>query len=64
MERDIKILFVDDEQNVLHAIKRVFLNEDYTILTATSAMDGLMLMKSHGVQVVVSDYRMPDINGI
>jgi two-component system NtrC family sensor kinase len=64
MKKEIKILFVDDEENVLNAVKRVFLDEDYTIFTAGSAAEGLALLDSNQVQVVVSDYRMPGTDGV
>ena len=64
MSEVIKVLFVDDEPNVLNAIKRIFVDEDYEIITAHSAMEGMAVMKNNEVRVVVSDYRMPDINGI
>jgi two-component system, NtrC family, sensor kinase len=60
----VKILFVDDEPNVLNAIKRILVDDDYEIYTAGSATEGVAIMKDNKVQVVVSDYRMPDINGI
>jgi two-component system, NtrC family, sensor kinase len=64
MNEEIKILFVDDEQNVLNAINRAFIDEDYKIVTATSGQEGLEYLKEDIFQVVVSDYRMPGLNGI
>ncbi len=65
MEDRIRILFVDDEKNVLRSLERTFLDEDYEILTASSAGEGLSVLREISpVQVVVSDYRMPDMNGI
>jgi two-component system NtrC family sensor kinase len=65
MEKEIKILFVDDEENVLNAVKRVFFDEeDYTIFTASSAAEGIVLLGGNQVQVVVSDYRMPGTDGV
>jgi two-component system NtrC family sensor kinase len=58
-----KILFVDDEENVLRAIRRHFLDEGYEILTADSARDGLEILERESVPVVVSDFRMPEMNG-
>ncbi len=61
----IKILCVDDEKNVLKALIRVFLDEDYEILTALSGEEGLSILEDeHPVQVVISDYRMPGMNGV
>jgi two-component system NtrC family sensor kinase len=58
-----KILFVDDEEFVLKAIGRHFLDEDYEILTATSAREGLEILERNSIPVVVSDFRMPEMNG-
>jgi two-component system, NtrC family, sensor kinase len=65
MKEQIRILFVDDEVNVLKALRRVFMEEDYEILTAEGGEQGLEFLKSHEpVQIVVSDYRMPVMNGV
>lgn len=65
MSDDVKILCVDDEKNVLKSIERLFLDTDYEILTATSGEEGLELLKNtDSIQLVVSDYRMPKMNGV
>ncbi|MCL5062783.1 MAG: response regulator [Nitrospiraceae bacterium] len=64
MDEKVKILFVDDEENVLTAVKRVFMDAGYTILTALSGKEALKILEENDVQVIVSDYRMPDMNGI
>lgn len=64
-DEPIRILCVDDEQNVLRALRRMFLDEDYEILTALSAEEGLgVLDQEKDVQLVISDYRMPGQNGV
>ncbi|MDD2897145.1 MAG: response regulator [Desulfuromonadaceae bacterium] len=61
----IKILCVDDERNVLRALERIFLDDDYEIVLAGSGEEGLKIMEESGpFQVVVSDYRMPVMNGV
>ncbi len=61
----IKILCVDDERNVLRALERIFLDDDYTIVLAGSGDEGLKIMEESGpFQVVISDYRMPVMNGV
>ncbi|MCD6525683.1 MAG: response regulator [Desulfuromonas sp.] len=62
----MKILFVDDEPNVLRALRRLFMDEDnYELLMAESGADGLQVLEQEqGVCVVVSDYRMPGMNGV
>ena len=61
----IKILCVDDERNVLRALERIFLDDDCEIVLAGSGEDGLKVMAETGpFQVVISDYRMPVMNGV
>jgi two-component system NtrC family sensor kinase len=65
MEEQIRILLVDDEKNVLRSLERTFLDEEYEILKASSGIDGLSILESVSpVQVVISDYRMPEMNGV
>jgi FixJ family two-component response regulator len=58
-----RILFVDDEENVLRAIRRHFLDEDYEIITANSGRAGLVIMRQAPADVIVSDFRMPEMSG-
>lgn len=61
----IKILCVDDEPNVLRALQRIFIDDEYEIVTATSGEEGLKILNEFKpFQVVISDYRMPAINGV
>lgn len=65
MEERIRILCVDDEKNVLRAIERLFMDHSYEILQAGSGDEGLEIMsRVCPVQIVMSDYRMPGINGV
>lgn len=58
-----RVLFVDDEPNVLDGIRRQLRNR-VEIETATGAAAGLALIASKGpFAVVVSDMRMPEMNG-
>ncbi len=59
-----KILFVDDESNVLEGIQRQ-LRKTFTIETALGPKQGIESVEQHGpYAVVVSDMRMPDISGV
>ena len=57
------ILCVDDERNILSALKRLFRPFRYNMLFADSGEQGLELLKSHEVDLVISDMRMPGMNG-
>ncbi|MEM9130751.1 MAG: HD domain-containing phosphohydrolase [Actinomycetota bacterium] len=57
-----RILFVDDEPNVLSGFKRV-LHREYEFDTAVGGAEGLALIDQHEYAVVVSDMRMPEMSG-
>lgn len=57
------VLFVDDEASILASLKRLLRKEPYTVHTAESGAKGLELLESTAVQLVVSDQRMPEMNG-
>lgn len=57
------VLTVDDEPSVLNALRRVFRAQGITTLQATSAAEGLELLKTHRVDLVISDMRMPEMDG-
>ena len=58
-----RVLLVDDEPSVLDGLRRQ-LRSEFDIVTATSAASGLELVASDGpFDVVVSDMRMPDMDG-
>jgi len=57
------VLFVDDEINILKAIQRLLRNEPMRVLTATTPAEALEIMNDTPAQVVVTDQRMPTMNG-
>ena len=57
------LLLLDDEENVLRSLVRLFRRDGYTILTANSVRQAFDLLASNTVQVIVSDQRMPDMSG-
>ncbi|MGB9082815.1 MAG: ATPase, T2SS/T4P/T4SS family [Desulfuromonadaceae bacterium] len=62
-QNQFTLLFVDDEENVLSALKRIFMEENYTILLATTAAKALEIMDGQPVQLVITDHRMPVMTG-
>ena len=62
-KQSYKILFVDDEDNVLKAMVRIFRRENYTVLTAGSGPEALDIFRKNPVNVIVSDHRMPGMTG-
>ena len=63
-ERPRTLLLVDDEPNILAALKRLLRRDGYRILLAGSAAEGLQLLAANEVDVIVSDQRMPGMTGV
>ena len=57
------ILCVDDEPNILASLRRLFRQHNYKVLCAGSAAAGLEVLEQEQVDVVISDMRMPEVNG-
>jgi len=57
------ILCVDDEREILSALRRFLRQKAGRILTANSGEEGLELLEAHSPGVIVSDLRMPGMNG-
>ena len=58
-----KVLLVDDEPEILRSLTR-YLREDFEILTAESAREALEVYERENPSVVVTDIRMPGMDGI
>jgi DNA-binding NtrC family response regulator len=58
-----KVLLVDDSLEVLSGLRRVLGGNSFEVLTDTSAIHALTLLRSQSVDVVVSDHDMPEMNG-
>jgi two-component system response regulator PilR (NtrC family) len=58
------LLVVDDEQSYRQLLKLVFESEGKKVLTASSGTEALKILQNESVQVVISDVRMPDMDGI
>ncbi|WP_347987063.1 HD domain-containing phosphohydrolase [Methylomonas sp. AM2-LC] len=58
-----KLLFVDDEPNVLKSLHRLFRSPEYEIHLAESGMAGLEVLKAHDIDLIISDMRMPQMDG-
>ncbi|MEN8230230.1 MAG: response regulator [Bacteroidota bacterium] len=58
------VLYVDDEALNLELLKIIFMNE-FNIITATSAAEGLELLEAYpDIYVIISDLKMPVMNGL
>lgn len=64
MSRLPSVLLVDDEANILSALRRSLHREGYRILTAGSAAEALALLARCEVDLIVSDQKMPGMSGL
>jgi CheY-like chemotaxis protein/glycine cleavage system H lipoate-binding protein len=60
----LSILFVDDEQIVLDSARKLLRTEPLQIETALNAREGLNRLEQGGIQVVLTDLMMPDMDGL
>lgn len=62
-KQDQTLLLVDDEENVLRSLVRLFRRDGYRILAAGNVRDAFDLLATNEVQVILSDQRMSDMSG-
>jgi CheY-like chemotaxis protein len=58
------VLLIDDNSGSRESVARILRQHGYTALTATTAAEGLALIRSHTVHIVLADVRLPDGSGI
>ena len=55
---------VDDEPELVKTLARILSARGWSVLTAKNAADALALFVDHAIGVVISDYRMPGMDGV
>ncbi len=63
-ESDIRILFVDDEPEVLKSISRILIQEPYQKVFAQSGSEALDILAMDSVDIIIADLRMPEMDGL
>ncbi|EWC39037.1 ATPase, T2SS/T4P/T4SS family [Stutzerimonas stutzeri] len=63
LQSPYEILLVDDEPGVLAALRRVFQRENYQMHYARNGGEALKILAKHDIQLVISDFMMPGMNG-
>ncbi|HNH50666.1 MAG TPA: response regulator, partial [Myxococcota bacterium] len=62
MPPSLRVLVVDDEENIRHMLKLVLTRAGYQVLGAPNGRDALPLVR--GADVVLCDMRMPEMDGL
>ena len=58
-----KVLLVDDEESILNSLRRLLRGQPYELLLATSGAQALEVMEQHSIDLVMTDARMPNMDG-
>jgi two-component system NtrC family sensor kinase len=58
------ILIVDDEPNILKSLNRLLMRQEYEVFAASSGAEGLRICSQKDIHLILSDYRMPEMNGV
>lgn len=58
------VLIIDDEEKLCNLLARIIGLEGFTVLQAFTGKEGLKTLKAEDVQVVISDVKLPDFNGV
>ena len=64
MDRQIKILIIDDEEIVLKSCLKILSGDSYDIDTALSAEKGLLKIRESKYDIVITDLKMPGMGGM
>ena len=62
--KSYNVLLVDDEQHALNALKRSLYKEPYKVFLALNAAEGLEILNHNEIDLVVTDFEMPEKSGI
>jgi DNA-binding NtrC family response regulator len=60
----MKMMLVDDEERFLSTTKKLLFRKGYDVVTAISGNEALDILKSHSIDVVILDVKMPGMDGI
>ena len=58
-----RVLCVDDEIQILHSLERMLRLREFDVFTASGGHEGLKILSKEHIDVVISDHRMPEMNG-
>ena len=58
------ILLIDDDKLILMTLKRLLIREGYQVTTALNGQAALRKMEEDGFDLIISDIKMPEMDGI
>ncbi len=60
----MKMMLVDDEERFLLTTRKLLEKKNFEVLTASSGVDALELLRTNRVHVVILDVKMPGMDGV
>lgn len=63
-KKDIKILLVDDEPDILEIVGYNLTAEGYQVLTAKNGVEGVAMAKKKAPHLIILDVMMPEMDGM
>lgn len=64
MDRDPLILLIDDEPQILRALKTILSSGHFKVISAVNGEEGIALAASQSPDVIILDLTLPDMDGI
>jgi CheY-like chemotaxis protein len=58
------ILIVDDDETILHILKRFFIREGFQVFVAKDGIEAMERLKAENPAIVLTDLKMPSLSGI
>ena len=64
MSAKLRILLIEDDASLLAAVSRLLVRVGYEVTEARNGAEGLRVWREQGADLVLTDIRMPGINGL
>jgi DNA-binding NtrC family response regulator len=66
MDKPLKIMIIDDNEELLDALCNFFTMKNYTVKSAANGLDGLKIIESEkdGFDLLITDLVMPNVSGV
>src|SRR5512133_3380171 len=58
------LLIVEDDADLLKILKASFDRTGYRVVTASRAKDGFAILAGGGIDLILADFQMPEMNGL
>lgn len=62
--KDMKTVLVEDDAMIRNALSMAFKNKDCCLRVCKNAQQGLQALKEERFDIIICDYRLPDMNGL